>query len=132
MFELSPNADGSWTGTVLYSFTGGTDGNDPWGSLVIDSQGNLYGTTNSGGILSCNDFQDDGPGCGTVFELTPGSGSGWTETVLHAFSGKHGDGVNPDAGVIFDSKGNLYGTTMYGGKRAKNNSGPGIVFEITP
>jgi uncharacterized repeat protein (TIGR03803 family) len=132
VFELSPNSGGGWTETVLYSFTGTTDGNNPWGSLVIDSQGNLYGTTQLGGNMSC-DNENGQPGCGTVFELTPGSGNGWTETVLHAFSGKNGDGIQPEAGVVLDSKGNIYGTASYGGKREnKGDAGPGIAFEITP
>src|SRR5258708_3537220 len=68
---------------VLYSFTSGSDGGEPYGNLVFDSAGNLYGTARLGGNMKCDN------GCGTVFELTPSSGGGWTETVIHSFgSGK--------------------------------------------
>jgi uncharacterized repeat protein (TIGR03803 family) len=108
--------------TVLYNFSGGSDGNSPKGTLVQDSQGNLYGTTTFGGDLSC----DPPSGCGTVFEVAPAG----IETVLYSFNpSKHsGDGSGPQAGLVFDSKGNLYGTTQYGG----NSSGTGTVFELSP
>jgi len=77
VFELSPSKDG-WTETVLYSFTGGTDGSEPVGGLTIDTSGNLYGTTESGG--------DQLVQCGTVFELAPAAGTG-TFTALHTFDG---------------------------------------------
>jgi len=102
IFELTPN-NGVWTETVLYSFSGGADGGDPNSALIFDSAGNLYGTTQSGGN-KCS--------CGVVFELSPGQ-SGWTETVLHRFSGK--DGSNPWAGLTMDAAGNLYGSTTQGG-----------------
>jgi uncharacterized repeat protein (TIGR03803 family) len=110
--------------TVLYSFQGGTDGFDPNGPLVSDSAGNFYGTTFYGGDLTCN----VSTACGTVFELLPDGHGGWTETVLHRFTGKR-DGQNPFVGLTLDSQGNLYGTTM----------GPnpcstycGSVFELSP
>jgi uncharacterized repeat protein (TIGR03803 family) len=107
VYELSPS-DGGWTETVLYSFcTGCANGSSPIGSLVIDAEGDLYGTTYAGGS-GCG----GGGGCGTLFELSPGAG-GWTETVLYTFSG--GDGAYPIAGLVFDKAGNLYGTTPYGG-----------------
>ena len=89
---------------VLYSFcsqTNCTDGAGPSGGLISDAAGNLHGTTSSGGTY------DDG----TVFELTPAAGGGWTENVLHNF-GNGTDGANPWASLIFDSAGNLYGTTV--------------------
>jgi len=100
---------------VLYNFTGGADGGQPIAGLVRDAQGNLYGTTNVGGVLGsyC---------CGTVFEVTPAG----TETVLHAFTGG-ADGENPVAALVRDAKGNLYGTTGQGG-----GSCCGTVFELTP
>src|SRR5664279_5403051 len=102
VFELSPSQGGGWTEKVLYSFNyNGTDGNYPQASLTIDAAGNLYGTTWAGGPY--------GYGYGTVFELTPAAGGGWTETVLHNFVGT--DGAAPLAGLIFDAAGNLYGTT---------------------
>jgi uncharacterized repeat protein (TIGR03803 family) len=98
--------------TTLYSFKGAShgDGATPNAGLVIDSAGNLYGTTTSGGVTPCSSGYTGlapAPGCGTVFKLTP-SGN---ETVLHNFTGTNGDGANPAAGLIMDSAGNLYGTT---------------------
>jgi uncharacterized repeat protein (TIGR03803 family) len=104
--------------TVLYSFTGmNGDGANPFGGLVRDTQGNLYGTTYQGGNLTC------GPpvGCGTVFKLdTTGK-----ETVLHTFSSVGGDGTGPQAGLVQDTQGNLYGTTITGG-----TDGAGTVFKV--
>jgi len=108
-----------WTETPLYQFAGGSDSADPGqGDLVFDRAGNLYGTTMEGGP-GCNGF-----GCGTVFVLTPAHG-GWTESVLYRFAGGS-DGANPNAGVILDSAGNLYGTTMEGGL------GYGTVYQLKP
>jgi uncharacterized repeat protein (TIGR03803 family) len=118
VFKLTPAAGGGWTETVLYSFGRGTDGASPLVGLIFDVVGNLYGTTTFGGTY----------GAGTVFELTPTAGGGWTETVLHSFNPNNGtDGFNPYAGLIFDAAGNLYGTTYYGG-----SYGGGTVFELTP
>jgi uncharacterized repeat protein (TIGR03803 family) len=116
VFELTPNADGGWTESVLYSFTGGKDGWNPEASLIFDSGGSLYGTTIGGG---------GGSGNGTVFKLMPNPDGSWTESVLHSFQGK--DGELPDAGVIFDSGGSLYGATTGGGA-----FGIGTVFKLTP
>jgi uncharacterized repeat protein (TIGR03803 family) len=105
--------------TVLHAFTGtGGDGAYPWGGLVRDAQGNLYGATQNGGDLAC----DEGYGCGTVFKLdTTGK-----ETVLYAFTWTGGDGAIPwSAGLVRDAKGNLYGTTSLGGA-----SGQGTVFKV--
>jgi len=101
-FELSPGA-GGWSDATLHTFTGGSDGGNPMDSLIFDAAGNLYGTTQAGGV-SC---QQQDFGCGTVFELTPGSG-GWTETVLHSFSGS--DGYGPSVGLTLDKRGHLYST----------------------
>ena len=120
VFELTPNPDGSWTESVLYTFSSGKDGANPYAGLVFDSTGSLYGTTAGGGSAGCG-----GPGCGIVYKLTS-SGSNWKETVLHRFSGGK-DGANPYAGLIFDGTGNLYGTTNGGG-----SYGYGIVFNLTP
>jgi uncharacterized repeat protein (TIGR03803 family) len=109
-----------WTETVLYRFTGASDGGEPTGDLLFDSTGKLYGTTEIGGKPhSCS-----GLGCGTVYTLTP-SGGTWTETVLYQFLGLS-DGAFPNGGVIFDTSGNLYGTTCCGGS---HNSG--TVFKLT-
>jgi uncharacterized repeat protein (TIGR03803 family) len=120
VFELSPKAGGGWTEKVLYSFTGGTDGRQPYAGLTFDSGDNLYGTTAQGGFS----------GAGVVFELTPKVGGVWTETVVYSFCSQLGcvDGEHPYAGVILDTAGNLYGTAEYGG----SNQNLGTVFEITP
>ena len=120
VFELSPSSSGEWTETVLHSFGGKGDGAGPQGStsLVLDAAGNLYGTAPNGGVH----------GYGIVFELSPTSGGGWTETILHQFSNVGVDGANPVSTLVFDAAGNLYGTTENGG-------GPrdrGTVFKLTP
>ncbi len=105
-----------WTLTNIYSFTGGSDGKNPYlGNLIFDAAGNIYGTTESGGT---DDF-------GTVFKLTR-SGNSWTESVLYSFSGGR-DGDLPENGVVFDSAGNLYGTTIAGGEYYY-----GMVYELSP
>jgi uncharacterized repeat protein (TIGR03803 family) len=116
VFELTPNADGSWTEHTLYNFKGDTNGAHPRDRLIFDSAGNLYGTTG-------NQFTS---GYGTVFKLVPNSDGSWTKHTLHQFTGGK-DGANPWAGLTFDSAGNLYGTTNDGGA-----SGYGVVFKLTP
>jgi len=102
IFEVNRAAAAS----SLYSFRGGTNGEDPWGSLVQDKHGNLYGTTYAGGDFNCNLSRDQG--CGVVFKVNAGR-----ESVLHAFHGP--DGAFPTAAPIRDKRGNLYGTTTWGG-----------------
>jgi len=114
VFEITA----SGTEIVLYSFGGGSDGLYPYSGLVRDKAGNLYGTTSAGGQGSC--FFD--LGCGVVFKLAPDG----TETILYSFSGG-ADGGNPQGGLALDSKGNLYGTTLYYGAH-----GYGTVFKVTP
>ena len=111
VYELSPSQGGGWTEAVIYSFQG-ADGAAPAASLIFDHAGNLYGTTSTGGR-----YHD-----GTVFRLAP-SGAIWTETVLHSFNDK--DGSHPLDGLIFDQAGNLYGTTLFGGR-----SHGGVVFQL--
>ncbi len=129
IFKLTPPAAGqtAWTETVLYSFTGGTDGGTAGNPVLLDASGALYGVTGTGGDLSCS--RDTG--CGVVFKLTPPAAgqTAWTETVLHAFSGPDGasgQGV-PAAGLVAGPDGVLYGSVYFGGK-----SDNGTVFEITP
>jgi uncharacterized repeat protein (TIGR03803 family) len=118
VYELELNSDGTYTEITLYSFGSiANDGATPYCSLAIDSSGNLYGTTYYGGTY----------GNGTVFELTPSSSGAWTETLLHQFDATKKDGYNPYAGLVLDSKGNLYGTASDGG-----SEGSGTVFELTP
>ena len=136
VFRLSPPASGatSWTETVLYSFTGGTDGAKPSGGLISDSQGNLYGTSGQGGDVagSCASVG----GCGVVFKLSPPAGGAgpWTETVLYSFTGGT-DGASPSPGLIFDSQGNIYGSSVMGGHVAGSCAsvgGCGVVFKLSP
>jgi uncharacterized repeat protein (TIGR03803 family) len=120
VFEISPGSGGKWNETILYEFLGDTDGNSSEATLLLDGNGSLYGTTLMGGRNGCY------YGCGTVFELSPGDGGGWTKTIVHTFLGGK-DGGNPYGGVIFDSDGNLYGTTS-----AAGFGGFGNAFKMTP
>ena len=136
VFELSPPGAGTgpWTENVLYTFNGGSDGAYPQASLIFDANGNLYGTTSNGGKMSGSICSGLG-GCGVVFELSPPkSGTGpWTETPIYTFTGANGDGAVPYASLVFDAKGNLYGTTIGGGiGDGKGNNQDGTVFELTP
>src|SRR5579872_3363417 len=125
VFKLSRSA-GGWKETVLHTFTGGVDGAHPSASLIFDASGNLYGTTYAGGnVTDCPSTV----GCGVAFELSV-SGISWKENVLHTFSGQ--DGANPLAGLIFDTDGNLFGTTYSGGDlKACSSQGCGAVFELS-
>jgi uncharacterized repeat protein (TIGR03803 family) len=109
---------------VLYTFSGGTDGGYPTANLLLDTAGNLFGTTSYGGDLSCP--LGGGQGCGTVFKLNKAD----NETVLHSFTGGT-DGAIPDfAGVVQDAAGNLYGTTVVGGDLSGcSGYGCGVVFK---
>ncbi len=120
-FELSPQPNGTWTESILYPFPNtATDGGSPESGMVSDGQGNLYGTTIFGGNAA-SQFTTGG----TVFELMPQSGGGWTEKVLHLFAATPTDGYETTAGVVFDGNGNLFGTTQAGGA-----NGVGTVFEV--
>jgi uncharacterized repeat protein (TIGR03803 family) len=127
VFKLTPPAKGqtTWTETVLYSFTGGSDGGAPEAGLIADNQGALYGTTSSGGTGNA----------GTVFKLTPPAKgqTAWTPTVLYSFCSLSNcsDGYEPRAGLIADNQGALYGTTEFGGT-APLASSKGTVFKLTP
>jgi hypothetical protein len=121
VFKLTPNPDGTWTESVLYSFKGVPDGSSPFGRLIFDSHGNLYGTTSVGG--------DAGQDRGTAFKLVPNPDGTWTESVLHSFTGG-ADGGSPYAGVTLDADGNPYGTTYYGGDEA--TPGNGVVWKLAP
>ena len=127
VFELSPVAGGKWKEKVLYSFAGGSDGKNPYGGVILDSKGDLYGTTVSGGSGgTCS-----GDGCGVVFLLSK-SGNHWVETVMYNFTGGK-DGFGPGGALVFDSVGNLYGTTPDGGNLHKcNGEGCGVVYQISP
>jgi uncharacterized repeat protein (TIGR03803 family) len=119
VYELTPTQGGGWTEQVLYSFSPGLDGFAPYAGLIFDAAGDLYGTAGASDFhLGFN---------GAVFELTPMQGGGWMEHVLHQFLINGMDGEIPDATLVFDTAGNLYGTTEVGG-----TYGGGTVFELMP
>ncbi len=121
VLKLSPTKNGEWKETVLYSFTGGSDGKNPYGGVTLDGSGNLYGTTVAGGSGgACA-----GDGCGVVYKLTKSHGA-WTQSVLYNFTGGN-DGFGPGNALIFDKAGNLYGSTPDGGKQ-----GFGVVYTLIP
>jgi uncharacterized repeat protein (TIGR03803 family) len=118
VFELVKSGN-SYTQNILYSFAGGaTDGASPYGGLVADSSGNLFGTTQEGGAQAL----------GTVFELVK-NGNSYTENVLYSFAGGASDGAHPDGTLIMDGAGNLFGTTHHGGG-SSISIGVGTVFEM--
>lgn len=118
VFELIESG-GIWTRNILYNFSGGTDGRDPYTGVTFDAAGNFYGTTYYAG----NSFYC----CGVVYKMAPGSGGSWNFSVVHTFNGSPGDGASPDASMVVDSAGNLYGTTQGGG-----TYGYGTVYELMP
>jgi len=118
VFQLSPTANG-WEHAVLYSFTGGADGGEPYKGVTIDRRGNLYGTAVTGGSGGCEG------GCGVVYKLTKSRGT-WNQTVIHAFTGGD-DGSGPGARVTVDRSGNVYGMTPTGG-----TYGVGTIYKIHP
>lgn len=123
VFRLRPPtvSGGSWAYAVLYGFQGGNDGQYPSGFFAIDKNQNLYGTTRAGGTFNSNCFLD----CGTVFRLSAPSSPGglWNKTTIFTFAGPPVDGYLPNAGLLLDKAGNLYGST---------GAGNGTVFELTP
>jgi len=133
VFKLSPNSNGTWTFTVIHSFTGGDDGGIPNSTMTFDKAGNLYGATLAGGNTSCTDSSSGlVPGCGVVFELIPGADGKWTEKVLHKFENGE-DGAYGWSGVIFDKAGNMYGDTIGGGNTPyPYYGGCGTVYELLP
>jgi uncharacterized repeat protein (TIGR03803 family) len=112
VYELSPGPGGTWTEKTLYQFTGGNDGGSPYGGVVMDSAGNLFGTTFDGGTIYL----------GVAFELSPASGGTWTFNVIYTFGLVTGDPYYPLSGFVMDSSGNLYGTA-YGPTGSFTNAG---------
>ena len=115
VFQVTP----AGVHTVLYDFTGGADGGEPYKGVTLDTQGNLYGTAVTGGGGSCEG------GCGVAFKLS-NSGGVWTQTVIHTFTGGN-DGSGPGSPVAIDKQGNVYGTTPTGGA-----NGMGVVYQLRP
>jgi len=117
VFQIMPPTKSSpnWSETVLHDFTGTPDGQNPAAGLIVGHSGSVFGTTLAGGAANA----------GAVFKLVPPkiSGKRWPESVIYSFSGG-ADGGNPAAPLVFDHKGNVYGTTEYGG------SGNGVVFRV--
>ncbi len=112
IFELVPSPSGGWKHKVLYAFPNPGTGSFPTGGVIIDKAGNLYGATVAGGIGGCSG------GCGVAYKLAPLADGKWKYTVLHKFDGS--DGGQPLGGLVFDGKGDLYGTAY------------DVVYEITP
>jgi uncharacterized repeat protein (TIGR03803 family) len=125
VFKLSSSSGGTWTETLVHSFSS-NEGFAPEAGLTFDAGGNLYGTTEAGGVYNQ----------GTAFELSPDSSGGWKESVLHSF-GKGQDGQEPNTMLVLDASGNLYGGTFGGGTDVTGpcteyGVGCGTVFEILP
>ncbi len=120
VYQLSPSGSGKWHETILYAFTQ-SDGKTPIGSLIMDSNGNLYGATQWGGSYNR----------GIVFELSPTPNGTWNETILHSFGHVPSDGVFPQGSLYMDPSGNLLGTTQ-GGGGDNCTGGCGTAFELTP
>jgi hypothetical protein len=129
VFKLTPPAAGhtTWSEKVLHTFTGGSDGSKPT-SVPVLYKGKLYGTATYGANSACYYGIQ---GCGTVFELSSGTGGAWTLTTLYSFAGGT-DGANPSWDVVFDPKGNLYVSADSGGNTGCTNSGCGAVIELSP
>jgi uncharacterized repeat protein (TIGR03803 family) len=121
VFRLSHGSGENWNFSVLHTFLGGNDGIYPWAGVVLDSAGNVFGTTQEGGSFCPNG------GCGIVFELTPTAHGEWTPALLYSFTGS-ADGGFPQVGTIaMDSSGNLYGATFEGGANTR-----GVVYQLSP
>jgi uncharacterized repeat protein (TIGR03803 family) len=121
VFKLTPGSNGAWTESVLYAFgvaSGQAGGIGPSGKLLLDGSGNLYGVTAGGGSRNG----------GVVFELTPSASGPWTETVLHSFAPAGKLDGNQPVGIIFDSAGDIFGVTSFGG--TESVEGAGTVFEL--
>jgi uncharacterized repeat protein (TIGR03803 family) len=125
VFQLTPTDMGEWHFKTIYSFRGAPDGVFPYGALLFDAAGNIYGTTYYGGVngvgavYKLSRFESKGPGA----DLRPVE---WHETVLYSFQDDGVDGNSPISNLVFDSAGNLYGTTSEGGL------GSGTIFELSP
>ena len=128
IYSLTPpsGSGGSWTLTDIHNFADAPgDGNTPLAGVILGPAGSLYGTTAGGG--SSNTVCGSYDGCGTVFQLTPGTGGAFTETILHNFASTGGDAINPNPGPPLLRAGSLFGATYIGGA---NNAG--AVYAVHP
>jgi len=116
VFELSPGATGKWLYKHIHSF-GGVEGQQPRSAVIFDSVGNLYGNTSENGLYNE----------GTVFKLARGSGGVWQEETLYSFGANPGDATGANQSVVIDSSGNIWGTIYVGGAY-----GLGAIYELTP
>lgn len=132
VFELVPDGHGNWNESVLFTFNlVSGNGLEPTASLIVDSVGNLYGTTSEGGAATNGNGCFDG--CGTVFRLTH-TQTGWSQDQLYAFSGGS-DGNVPWGSLVMDTSGNLYGMTTRGGTggcTSQNGNGCGVIYQVVP
>lgn len=119
IFKLTHNADGTWSETILYNFTGGADQGHPKG-LVFDDNGNIYGATGGSAV-----------NYGTLFKLVQGSGGQWQLTTLYTFAGGL-DGFYPNTPLVLDTAGNIYGTTAGGGAYEGQTIDAGVAFKFAP
>jgi uncharacterized repeat protein (TIGR03803 family) len=117
MVYMLSNNGGTWTETPMYNFTGGDDGFGPGGALVSDGNGNFYGTTPDGGT----------DGVGVVYQISPVRGGGWTQTVIHTFTGGADGAVGSLGALLIDQAGSLYGVSELGGIH-----GAGTAFRVSP
>jgi uncharacterized repeat protein (TIGR03803 family) len=126
VYKLSPDSDGTWTETIIHTFTGKFDGGEPYGQLSIDSRGNLYGTAPGGGNLTACAPN----GCGVIFRMAPSSGGTFTFSRLYAFNNTLG--ANPTGYLTFDKAGNIYGNAFQGGKTGSGCPFTycGVTFEL--
>jgi len=141
VFQLRPPAQNGdpWTETLIYQFQGegSKDGSAPNGGLIIDAAGNLYGVTAYGGAGDCL-LLGAKVGCGTVYQISPPKqkGGAWTRTILYSFPTAK-QGYLPNGNLVFDSAGNLYGATVFGGTRGTTcdnfyGGQCGVIFELSP
>jgi uncharacterized repeat protein (TIGR03803 family) len=114
-FELTQSGAAGWQFRTIYSFRGQPDGSFPYGALLFDPSGNIYGTTYYGGAN----------GIGAVYKLSPRLVGEWNENVIYSFR-NGSDGNSPISNLVFDTVGNLYGTTSEGGL------GSGTIFKLSP
>lgn len=131
VYQLAPseNPQRQWTESVYYNFQGFPDGAYPEAGLVMDKNGNLYGTADVGG--------DSSDRAGTVFQLVPDGIGGWNYNLLHTFEGTSfgtvpSDGGDPRGGLVVDEAGNVFGLTYRGGGACTDTNGCGVLFEISP